>query len=416
MSRQAGIVVIGGGVVGVCAAYYLSAQGHQVTLLEKHDICAGSSYGNGGLVAVEHALPVAARGRLSQVLQWLLDATSPFYIKPRFDLELLRWLWEFRAAGSGSDMLRRGTTLLALGQASIKLFEELDAREDIAFDYEHRGRLYLFRSPAGQEQSLEDAQLLQQFGVEPQILDIAGVRKLEPTVLPSVIGGVYYSGYAHLMPDRFVREVARLAQTQGTHLQTHTEVLGFERVGPRIASVVTTRGNFQPDQVVLAAGAWSPIVARDLRLRLPVQAAKGYGLMFNRPAVCPQRPLLLEESMVSVAPLGDTLRLSSTLELAGLDLTIDRRRVAATRGALGSYLAGMEDLELLEIWSGLRPLTSDTLPIIGRSEAFENLIVATGHGMLGLTHAPITGKLVAQLVGGETPALDLTPFRVERFS
>ena len=171
----------------------------------------------------------------------------------------------------------------------------------------------------------------------------------------------------------------------------------------------------QPDQVVLAAGAQSSAVVRDLKLRLPIQPAKGYSITYKRPLTSPQIPLSLSESKVAVVPMDDMLRFSSTLELAGHDMSINQRRLAATRQAIGDYLSGVEDLELIEIWRGLRPLTPDTLPIIGRSHTYENLILATGHGMLGVTHGPITGKLVSQVVAGQEPAVDLTPLRVERF-
>ena len=415
-SNHTEILVIGGGVIGVCAAYYLAQAGQQVTLLEKDEICAGSSYGNAGLVAVEHAVPPAQPGVLTQGLRWLLDGSSPFYIKPRADIELLRWLWEFRAASNRTTMLRTIETVLALGRSSIALYEELNEQHDLDYAYEHKGRLYLYNSQASLDEAVEEAELLEEFGVQPKILDAAEVSQREPTVLPSVIGGVHYPGYAHCVPDRFVHGMARLVQDSGVQVQTQTEVMGFETAGGRITSVVTTRGNIQPAHVVLAAGAWSPMVVRDLGLRLPVQAAKGYSLTFERPANCPETPLALGESLVSVSQLGDTLRFAGTLELAGFDLTINQRRVAAIRRAVGAYLAPMEDLELLEVWRGPRPLTSDTLPIIGRSQVLGNLIVATGHGMLGLTHGPITGKLVAQILSGEPPDLDLTPLRIERFA
>ncbi len=416
MSNQEKILIIGGGVIGVCTAYYLVEQGWPVTLLEKDKICAGSSYGNAGLAASEHAIPLAAPGVLGQGLRWLLDAGSPFYIKPRLDLELFRWLWQFRAACREEPMRRTIPLLLALKQASRELFEQLVARNDMEFGYERQGRLFLFSSQAGLDKGAKEACLLQEFGVTAQVLDMASVRQIEANVLPSLAGGVYYPAYTHLTPDRFVHELARVAESSGVCIQTKTEVLGFQTSGRRISRVITTRGDFQPQQVVLAAGAWSPVIARDLGLRLPVQPAKGYSITVKRPPTSPYLPLFLAESKVAVTPMGDRLRFSSTLELAGLDLSINQRRVAATRRAVCDYLPGMSDLELIEIWRGLRPATPDSLPLIGRSRSLDNLIIATGHGMLGIAHGPITGQLVSQLIAGESPAIDLTPLHVERFT
>lgn len=415
MSNQADILIIGGGVIGVCAAYYLAEQGQPVTLVEKSDLCAGSSYGNAGLVASDHAIPLAAPGVLSQGLRWLLDAGSPFYIKPRLDFDLLRWLWRFWAACRTEPMRRTILVLLDMKRASSHLFEQLTTGNDMEFGYEQKGRLFLFRTQAGFEKGLKEVRLLQEFGVTAQVLDADAVRQLEPNILPAIVGGVHYTGYAHLIPDRFVRELARVAQSRGACLQTGAEVIDFETSGRRISTVVTTRGDFRPNQVVLAAGAWSAVIARKLGLSLPIQAAKGYSVTVKRPPTAPHLPLSLDEAKVAVTPMGDMLRFSSTLELAGLDMSINRRRVAATRRALSDYLPGMENLDLIEIWRGLRPTTPDSLPIIGRSESLENFIVATGHGMLGITHGPITGKLIAQLVAGETPILNPAPFRLERF-
>ena len=414
-NHQTELLIIGGGVIGVCAAYYLTEQGRLVTLVEKGDICAGSSYGNAGLVLTEHAIPLAAPGVISQGLRWLLDSDSPFYIKPRFDLDLLRWLWQFRQASNEKTMRRVIPVLLALQQASLELFEQLNAG-DMSFNYKQNGRLFLFRDQANFEASLKEDHVLKEFGVTAQALDGDAARRMEPNAHPAIIGGIYYASYGHLAPDLFVHALARVAESRGAVLQTGTEVLGFETRGERIATVITTRGDFQPEQVVLAAGAWSPSLARPLGLRLPIQAAKGYSITVKSPPAAPIRPLFLAEGRVAVTPMGERLRFSSTLELAGLDMSVNRRRVAATRRAVGEYLNGMTDLELIEIWRGLRPATPDSLPIIGRSPSLQNLILATGHGMLGVAHGPITGKLVSQLVAGESPTLDLTPFRVERFT
>ncbi|MEW6233105.1 MAG: FAD-dependent oxidoreductase [Chloroflexota bacterium] len=416
MSKREDVLIIGGGVIGVCTAYYLAERGCPVTLVEKDDIGAGCSYGNAGLIVPSHAIPLAAPGALTQGLKWLLDPDSPFYIKPRFDLELFRWLFRFRAACKEEPMRRAIPVLLALGRASAELFQGLAASNDLEFGYEQKGWLLLFNSRRGFEQGIEEAHLLQEFGVISQVLDAAGVRQMEPEVMPSVIGGIYYPEDAHLVPDRFVRELARLAESRGVCLKPATEVLGFETSGRQISAVITTRGNFRTDQAVLATGAWSPDVARELRLRLPIQAAKGYSITVKAPPTRPHVPLFLSESRVAVTPMGETLRFGGTLELAGPDLSINRQRVAAISQAVREYLNGMAELELIEIWRGLRSVTPDGLPIIGRSKSLENLIVASGHGTLGISLGPITGKLVSQIISGEAPAIDLTPLRAERFS
>jgi len=415
MGKREDILIIGGGVIGVCTAFYLQEQGRSVRLIEKLGICSGSSYGNAGLVSSTYAIPLAAPGALTKGLKWMLDPEGPFYIKPRPDLELIRWLWRFLGACRKEKMHRTIEVLLALWKAGGHLHGQLNSAHATDFDYKHNGRLILFRSRAEMQREINYSKLLGEYGVKSKILNAAEVKDMEPCLQPDVIGGVFLENYAHLSPDRFVLEMARLAGDKGAVLQTGTEVLGFETDGRRISSVVTTRGDFSPHQVVLAAGSWSALLASQLGIRLPIQAAKGYSVTVKKTPAMPSRPLSLGEVKVAVIPMGDRLRFTSTLELNGLDFSVDRRRIAAIRRAVTDYLYGVKDVDPVEIWRGLRPTTPDSLPLIGRSQKIENLIVATGHGMLGMSHGPLTGLLVAQIIAGADTSLDLAPFRVERF-
>lgn len=415
MNQQEDILIIGGGVIGVAAAYYLVRQGRSVTLIEKDGICAGSSHGNAGLIANGFAIPMAAPGVLRQGLKWLLDAEGPFYIKPRLNRDLIRWLWQFRSACNEKQMRQSISVLLSLGEASFDLFDELLAEEELEFGYERKGRLILFTSEAAFEKAVPNVILMREYGVDSTMLDAVGVRRIESNVQPAVTHGIYAADYGHVIPDRFVHELTRVAKDRGVNFKTDTAVLGFETSGRQISSVITSQGAFTPDQVVLAAGAWSPVIARHLKLRIPIQPAKGYSVTYKRPSTSPQLPLSLSERKIAVTPMGDMLRFTSTLELAGYDPSINQRRLVAIGRAIHEYLPGMEEMEQTAVWSGFRPMTPDDLPIIGRSEAFENLLLATGHGTLGMTHGLITGQLVSQIIGDERPSIDLAPLRVERF-
>jgi D-amino-acid dehydrogenase len=415
MEKQKEIMVIGGGIIGVSTAYYLAKYGRSVTVVDKDEIGAGSSYGNAGLIANGFSIPLAAPGVPMQGLKWLFDATGPFYIKPRLSLNLISWLWKFLGACNENQMRQSIPVLLSLGQGSFDLFAELFAEETVDFGFEHKGRLLLFTSEGHYERWMADVALIREFGVDVSLLDAEGVRRIEPNVLPAVTHGIYCAAYAHVDPGRFVHEMARLAKTHGAELKTGVMVTGFETSGHKISSVITTGGVFTPSQVVLAAGAWSPLVARGLKLRLPIEPAKGYSLTYKRPPTSPQLPLSLSERKIAVTPMGEILRFTSTLELAGFDPSINQQRSETIRRSVREYLPGMEALEQEVEWSGYRPATPDDLPIIGRSEKYENLILASGHGTLGLTHGLITGKLVSQIISGEPPIIDLRPFRADRF-
>jgi D-amino-acid dehydrogenase len=409
------VIVIGGGVIGVCSAYYLASKGIKVALIEKDEIASGCSYGNGGLIVPSHAMPLASPGALGDGLRWMLDAESPFYIKPRLDLDLIRWLIGFAFASRSRKMLRSLLVLRDLLFASRALYEDLSLNAGFDVGFEGNGSLLVCLSKEALEQEKEETHLFERFDIPFKILNQNEVHELEPALLPQVIGGIYYPRDGHIDPARFVVGLAEKVEDLGVQVWTKTEAMGFESANGKITKVNTTRGVFHPKQVLLATGSWSPELARKLNLRLPIQAAKGYSVTLEKPAAAPRLPLLFSEAGVVVNPLGDSLRIAGTLELAGMDFSINLRRLEAIQKSSRAYLPGLEEAKVLEIWRGLRPCTPDGLPIISRSSDFSNLIIAAGHAMLGMSLGPITGKLVSQLAMGEMMELDIFPLRAERF-
>jgi D-amino-acid dehydrogenase len=415
MNQQSDILIIGGGVIGVCIAYYLAAEQYDVTLVEKNQICSGSSHGNAGLISCANPIPMAEPGVIKKGLRWMLDAEGPFYIKPRLDLDLLRWVLGFRAACKEKQMRRTIDVTLAMRRVSKQLSAELTAENKLSFGWQNKGRMLVYQNRDSLEDGIKTLNFLDQYGVSGKILDAQGVREMDPNLQPWVVGGIYYPDYEHVLPESYVNGMARIAENKGARLKTETEVIGFETSGKHISGVITSRGDFTPDQIVLAAGAWSPVIARDLGLRIPIQPAKGYSVTVKRKPGCSEIPLSLADHKVAVTPMGGQLRFSSNLELVGYDPSINLRRVDATRRAVKRYLAGIDDLELIHIWSGFRPNTPDTMPIIERNRIYNNLVLATGHDMLGMTHSLITGKLVSEIIGDRQPSVDLEPFRLGRF-
>ncbi|MBI3948624.1 MAG: FAD-dependent oxidoreductase [Armatimonadetes bacterium] len=415
MAREGSVVVIGAGVVGVSAAYCLRLRGWDVVLLDKGEVCSGASYGNAGFVLPSHAVPLAAPGVMGKGLRWLMDPESPFYIRPRLDRELISWLLRFAASSTRAHVQRSAPVLLAMHRASQELYQEWVSKEGLDCDFTRKGLMALCRTASGYHEVLEEARFLGSLGVTFEALDGKAACDLEPAIRPGMTGGVYYPEDAHVTPGKFVSGLAAAAERMGVAIKTNTEVLGFVTAGEKVAAVQTTRGDFRADEVVLAAGAWSPPVARGLGLRLPIQAAKGYSVTTKRPALSPSISLLLGEARVGVTPMGELLRIAGTLELAGLDLSINRRRVDAIVSGARAYVSGLDDMEPVEIWRGLRPCTPDGLPIIGRAGRYRNLTVAAGHAMVGQSLGPITGKIVSQILCGEDPAIAIAPFRAERF-
>jgi len=417
MNHKAETLVIGGGAIGICCAYYLHGLGKNVTVVEKDDICSGSSYGNAGLIVPSYSTPLATPGVIFQGLKWMFNPESPFYIKPRFDRELLSWLWKFRSACNENNVRKALPVLSGLSSASMELFDDLAALEGLKFGFEKNGILEIFNTHKGCEKGAKDARRLKEYGIENKILENGEILQHTQGMRTTAVGGIFFPGDAHLVPDQFVRQLARHLENKGVQLLSSVEVLGFGTSGRKVTMVKTTRGNISVKEVILAGGSWSAEMARELKIKVLMEPAKGYSVTYKRPPGIPSAPLAMAEAKVVLTPMSDMVRFAGTLELAGFDMSINKRRLHAILKAVSAYFPDIntDALELIEIWRGLRPCSPDGLPYLGRPRQYDNVIIAAGHGMLGISLAPITGKIVTQLSANQTPAIDLTALRIERF-
>ena len=411
------VLIIGGGVVGVCAAYYLQKQGRDVTLIDKGGICAGASYGNAGLIATSHVVPFAEPGVFAQGLKWLMRPDSPFYIRARMDADFGRWMWLFRKAATRRRVHAAMPVIRDLQFASLDLYPDILDETQADCQFEQRGLMMAFTQPKKLAAAVEEARVTAEVGIEYEEMDGDASREREPGLSENIIGAVYHPQDAHIDPASFVQAVGRHIREQGARVLEGVEALALERSGRGVGLVTTTHGEFRAREVVLAGGAWSPEMVGPLGFRLPIQPAKGYSVTVRRPDDAPSIPLLLTETRVAVTPMGDTLRFAGTLELAGMDQSVNMRRVQGIVDGVPPYLGtDANALELVEIWRGMRPCSPDGLPYIGRPQGFDNLTVAAGHSTVGLALGPITGKLVAQLLARETPEIDLTLCDVDRYA
>jgi len=411
-------LIIGGGVIGLCCALYLSRRGHRVTVVERgpadHDCC---SLGNAGFVVPSHLVPLAAPGMVACGMRMMFQRRSPFFIRPRFDRELAAWCWRFYRSATEPHVARAGRLLRDLSLASRKCYEELAVEPGNDFGLHKRGLLMLCRSERALVEEAHTAELARRLGVAAELVAPEAIARLEPNVRLRAAGGVYFPDDCHLSPNRLMAALARRLVAEGVSFAWNTEVTGWRTSGRGIEAVQTSRGPLEADWFVLAGGAWSAKLARGLGLRLPMQAGKGYSMTLPAARAVPTRGLLLVESRVAVTPLGDSLRIGGTLELSGLNDSIDTGRVAAMIDAAVEYLPDYtaNDFRPLAVWRGLRPCSPDGLPYVGRPTRYDNLCVAAGHAMLGVSLAPITGRLVSQLVSGEPPSVDITLLSPDRF-
>ncbi len=412
---KADVVVIGGGIIGVSCAYALARSGINVVLLEAGEICTGSSYGNAGLVCPCHSSPIPGPGVLSQGIRWMMNPESPFYIRPSFDRELITWLWQFRRFCSQESVDRAVPVLRDMQRASLALYEDWLRETRIEPEYEKAGGLELFLTQKRFNRAQKEVEHMQAFGLRMNLLDRNELLSLEPAVTPDIVGGIHYLEDAHLNPARFVDGLASEAEKYGAKIVTQTPVLGLVRDGASNLLVRTSSIEYESENIVAAAGAWTPKLLASVGVRLLMQPGKGYSITMPRPDKSPSIPLHLAEARMAVTPMGDQLRFAGTMELSGLSTDINRRRVDAIRRGGFRYLATTERPSEKLVWAGLRPIAPDGMPYIGRLKEFKNLIVATGHAMLGVSMGPITGHLVAETVMGRMPPIDLTPFRPDRF-
>jgi D-amino-acid dehydrogenase len=407
------VLVIGGGAIGVAAAYELAREGAQVTLVEKGArLASGCSAGNAGLICPSHSAPLATPRALRQGIAWALRRDSPLYLKPR--PAVVPWLVRF-AAASTSARAREATALIrALSQASLALHAAL-AEAGIETGFERRGVLNAYETEAGFRDGRAEASANAKGGLRVEVLEGDEARQLEPALSSAVRGAAYYPDEAHCDPARFVARVGAAAEACGARIETDLEVLGFRTSNGRVEAVETTRGRRPAGTFVLAAGAWTRQLARLLGLHLPIEGGKGYHVELEPGERAPRVPVFLQESRVIATPYPARIRLAGTLELAGLDLGVDPVRVGAIVAAARRNVLGLDGLPVTHVWRGLRPCAPDGLPVVGRPRRFENVLVATGHAMMGLTLAPVTGKVVAELGAGRSPTYDVGSLTPDRF-
>jgi D-amino-acid dehydrogenase len=410
------VLVLGGGVIGLACALHLLHKGIAVRVLEQGTPGCGASHGNCGTITPSHAAPLAMPGTLGVALRSVLRADAPLYLNPRFDGPRLRWLLGFARHCNWADFHRAAAARSAILQRSRRRLGELVRDEGLDCEFAEEGELYVYRSAkllAADER--HHAAVLDRLGIEVQRLRGDAVEAMEPALKPGVAGGLFHPGDARLRPDRYVDELARRVRELGGVIEDGVRIEGFATEGRHITQVRTTRGTFAGERVLLALGAWSPLLARALDLRLPMQPGKGYSITYTRPARAPRHALVLREAQVCVTTWASGYRLGSTMEFSGYAEGLNRARLDALRRGAAAGLHEPEGPQQLEEWWGWRPMSVDEVPIIGPSTRWANLHLATAHGMLGVSMSAATGELVAAQLAGDTPVLDPRPYAPARF-
>ena len=415
MTQRRRALIVGGGVIGVTSAYYLSERNWDVTLIEKDSIGGGCSHGNCGLICPSDVLPLASPGAIRKTLAAMCRGRSPLYIKPRLTPRLWSWLLKFALRCNPRDMIRSANGRMALLEPSMLMYQQLFDRLEIDCEWQHRGLLYVFQSLKGLDAySSTDETLSEEFGLIARRLESQELHSLDPSLKDSVAGAWYYEDDGHLRPDRLMSEWKRILIEAGVQIHENTEMQGLDVRQGTVVSAETSSGDFDADAVLVATGAVAVQMKRQIGVRLPIEPGKGYSITMSRPSICPEIPMLFPEHKIAVTPMNTGYRLGSTMEFSGFDTRINQKRINLIRKSAEVYMREPFGDELHEQWYGWRPMTYDGLPFIGPAPSMKNLFVAAGHNMLGLSMAPATGRLVAELMSDERPFIDPTPYRIGR--
>ena len=408
-------IVVGAGHIGIACAHYLRQDGYEVTVIDQGEIGGACSYANCGFLVPSHVLPLTSPESLLNGLKSLVQPRAAFRVKPQLRPALFRWMLEFGRRCSKRQMLEAGKVLHAILDLSIAEYRQLLNNPEMGCEWQDNGLLFVFRSASAlQEFSDTDAFLTEEFDVAANLIPGTELQEFDPAFRDGLAGAYLYEGDGCLRPDKLNTSWANWLSRQDVTFIDHCQLNTVEKSKGKISSLLTSRGRMAADHYVFATGAWSSKLAADLGCNIPVEPGKGYSVTMSRPDIMPRYPMLFPEAHVGVTPFADSYRIASMMEFAGFDESIPSFRIRQLQDSARPFLRNPTGPAIKETWYGWRPMTWDSLPIIGRVPRLSNALLATGHNMLGLTLAPITGKAIADLVAerpADIPLDDLSPAR-----
>jgi D-amino-acid dehydrogenase len=418
------IHIIGSGIIGLFSAYYLVKEGHDIHVIEKSDGLDGCSFENAGMIVPSHFIPLAAPGMVLKGLKWMFDSSSPFYIKPRLDFSLMQWALKFAQSATNKKVDEASPVLKDFLLYSQNLYRDIVNSKELDIDFERNGLLLLCKTEHLLEDEINVAQKSRILGLKAEILNREQVHQKEPEILPDVLGGVFYPEDAHCNPQKLIKNLKAFLISKNVKFSYATDVVDVIFSNNKISKLkVKNAQNYleeiKTEQVILATGSWSGEFAKKMRLKLLMQGGKGYSFSQNQEIGKQiKHPTILCEAKVAVTPfLNNSVRFAGTMELSGLNQKIEMKRVGAIAKAGRNFYPNIEILrpEKSTIWQGLRPCSPDGLPYIGKTDSIENLIIATGHAMLGISLGAATGKSISDFVANKKQDCSMELFNPNRF-
>jgi D-amino-acid dehydrogenase len=412
---SARVVVVGGGVAGLCCAYYLRRRDFDVTVVESNRVGSGASFANGGWLCPAQAGPLPAPGLTLYGMRALFDRDSALYFKPGEWSRLTPWLLRFWTYCNARDFAHGTGAIAQLGRDVFDLVEGMRA-DGVEFELHKQGMIFAARKAEDARSELRNLAPMREYGFElpDEVITGDALHELEPALSPAVTAGFAVHQHWHVRPDTITTGLAAALRRDGVEIQEGAEVFELVRQGRRLTHVRTAAGDVEAGSVVLAAGAWTTALAHSIGISLPMEAGKGYSFSIT-PSVLPRHAILLSDAHVGCTPYGDRVRIGGTMEFSGINNRIDRRRIDAIVAGARETLQPWASPGIDDVWAGMRPITADGLPILDRAGAYDNAYIATGYAMQGVTLAPTAGSALAEMIATGVRPQILEPFRLDRF-
>ncbi len=413
MSKK--VIIIGGGIIGLCSAYYLQKEGHEITIIDQSNMDAGASYVNAGYLSPSHIIPLSAPGVMKKGLKWMFNPASPLYIKPRLDADFLKWSYAFNKSCNPNHVKKAIPAIKDITLLSQELYDDIKRDEKFMFHYVKKGLLMLCQTEKMLEEEVKTAHLAENEGIDAKEITLAELQLLEPNVQLNVKGATYYKGDSHTTPQEFMSEMKAHLKAVGVQFFPNERVEDLDVKNGKVYSIKTNNQTLKADEFVLAAGSWSHLLSKKLGIKLLLQAGKGYRINTTHPTGI-QIPAILCEAKAAVTPMNGFTRFAGTMEIAGINHVINKVRVDAIANAVTRYYPSIKltEHEKADAACGLRPVTPDGLPYIGKSSKCSNLTIAAGHAMMGWSMGPGTGKLVSEIISDKKPSIQVQMFNPDR--
>lgn len=414
------VVIIGGGIIGLSSAYFLQEAGHQVVIIDAGNLTNNCSYGNAGYVCPSHFTPLATPGIVQQGLRWMLNPESPFYIQPRLSKNLIQWGWNFMKAATEAKVAKAAVPLRDFSLFSQQLYQQWTQLPQFNFAYEQKGLLEIFQTEKVASHAAHLVEQAQALGLtDTLLLNKEALFALEPEHTIHAIGAIHFKCDAHLYPKKLMQQLIADLKNKGVQFCLNEPVIGFEKKNQQITAVLTATHKHSADTVVLASGSWTGELASKLDLNIPLVAGRGYSVTLEDSPYTTNHPIVLVEGRVAFTPMdGNKMRFGGTMEITNTNAPPRLNRVAGILKSVKQYFPAFDIPvpSIDEVWYGYRPCSADGLPYLGRSKKWSNLIMATGHAMVGLSLGAGTGKLVTEIINEVPTSIDIDIYQPERFN